>query len=223
MDRLVCMTEKGALAMGKRLGIYIFDNAEVIDWATPTGVFAVARRMDPELETFLIGDTQSPVVATAGLRVTPKYGLADNPSMDAFLIPGGLGTRAEIHNRRLIDFVRSLPEEVLLVSVCTGSWVYGVAGLLDGIRATNRKNGDPNEPMVPIDRLAKLAPKCIIDRHRVVDTGRIITGGGITSGLEVGLHILKRFGYDADFVDKVAYVMEYEKQWELTKGDLLET
>lgn len=209
--------------MGKRLGIYIFDNAEVIDWATPTGVFAVARRMDPELETFLIGDTRSPVVATAGLRVTPKYGLADNPGMDAFLIPGGLGTRAEIHNRRLIDFVRSLPEEVLLVSVCTGSWVYGVMGLLDGIRATNRKNGDPNEPIVPIDRLAKLAPKCIIDRHRVVDTGRIITGGGITSGLEVGLHILKRFGYDGGFVDKVAYIMEYEKQWEFTKGDLLET
>ncbi len=137
--------------MGKRLGIYIFDNAEVIDWATPTGVFAVARRMDPELETFLIGDTQSPVVATAGLRVTPKYGLADNPSMDAFLIPGGLGTRAEIHNKRLLDFVGSLPAEVLLVSVCTGSWVYGVAGLLDGIRATNRKNADPNEPLVPIE------------------------------------------------------------------------
>ncbi len=57
----------------------------------------------------------------------------------------------------------------------------------------------------------------------MVDTGRIITGGGITSGLEVGLHILKRFGYDSAFVDKVAYIMEYEKQWELTKADLLET
>ncbi len=209
--------------MKKRLGIYIFDNAEVIDWAAPTGVFAVARRMDPELETFLVGDTQLPVVATGGLRVIPKYGLADKPSMDAFLVPGGLGTRAEIHNRRLLDFVRSLPDETLLVSVCTGSWVYGVAGLLDGIRATNRKNADPNEPVVPIDRLAQLAPKCIIDRHRVVDTGRIITGGGISSGLEVGLDILKRFGYGSDFVDKVAHIMEYEKQWELTKTDLLET
>jgi len=208
--------------MKKRLGIYIFDNVEVIDWAGPTGVFAVARRMDPELETFLIGDTPSPVVATAGLRVMPKYGLADNPSMDAFLIPGGLGTRAELHNKRLLDFVKSLPAETLLVSVCTGSWVYGAAGLLDGIRATNRKNGDPNEPMVPIDRLAKLAPNCIIDRHRVVDSGRIITGGGITSGLEVGFHILKRFGYSSDFIDKVAYIMEYEQQWALMRNDLIE-
>ncbi len=209
--------------MKKRLGIYIFDNAEVIDWAGPTGVFAVARRMDPELETFLVGDTQLPVVATGGLRVVPKYGLADRPSMDAFLIPGGLGTRAEIHNRRLLDFVKSLPEETLLVSVCTGSWVYGVAGLLDGIRATNRKNADPSEALVPIDRLAQLAPKCVIDRHRVVDTGRIITGGGITSGIEVGFHILKRFGFASDFVDKVAHIMEYEKQWELMKSDLIET
>lgn len=209
--------------MHKRLGIYIFDNAEVIDWAGPTGVFAVAKRMDPELETFLIGDSAAPVVATAGLRVIPKYGLNDKPSMDAFLIPGGIGTRSEIHNQRLVNFVKSVPKETLLVSVCTGSWVYGVAGMLDGIRATNRKNGDPNEPIIPIDRLAQLAPKCIIDRHRVVDAGRIVTGGGITSGIEVGLHLLKRFGYDADFVNKVAHIMEYEKQWDLTKTDLIET
>ena len=208
--------------MNKRLGVYIFDNAEVIDWAGPTGVFSVAKRMDPELETFLVGDTTTPVVATAGLRVIPKYGLNDKPSMDAFLIPGGIGTRPEIHNQRLLDFVKSVPQETLLVSVCTGSWVYGVAGLLDGIKATNRKNGDPNEPIVPIDRLAQLAPKCIIDHHRVVDTGRVVTGGGITSGIEVGFHLLKRFGYDADFVDKVAYIMEYEKQWDLMKTDLIE-
>lgn len=208
--------------MKRRLGIYICDNAEVIDWAGPTGVFAVAKRMDPELETFIIADTMAPVVATAGLRVMPKYCLDDNPSMDAFLIPGGIGLRPEIHNNRLIKFVKNLPEETLLVSVCTGSWVYGVAGLLDGIKATNRKNADPSEPIIPIDRLAQLAPKCIIDRHRVVDTGRIITGGGITSGIEVGFHLLKRFGYDEDYIQKVVHIMEYEEQWKLMKDDILE-
>jgi len=209
--------------MKKRLGIYVCDYAEVIDWAGPTGVFAVAKRMDPEIETFIIADTMAPVVATAGLRVMPKYCLNDNPSMDAFLIPGGIGLRPEIHNKRLINFVKALPEETMLVSVCTGSWVYGVAGLLDGVKATNRKSQDPSEPITPIDRLAQIAPQCIIDRHRVVDTGRIVTGGGITSGIEVGFHLLKRFGYDVDFVKKVAYIMEYEKQWDLMKTDLLET
>ena len=206
--------------MGKRLGIYIFDGAEVIDWAGPLGVFAVARRMDPELAVFLVGDTQAPVTATGGLRVLPKYGLDDNPSMDAFLIPGGIGTREEIHNRRLLDFVTSADHGTILASVCTGSWVYGVAGLLDGLRATNRKNGDPSEVLLPIDRLAQLAPKCTIDRHRVVDTGRIITAGGISSGIEMGFHLLKRFGYEADFVDRVAHIMEYEKQWEMMRSDI---
>lgn len=206
--------------MKKRLGIYIFDGAEVIDWAGPTGVFAVARRMDPELDTFLVGDSLQPSVATANLRVMPKYSLDQNPAMDAFLIPGGIGTRAEMHNVRLLDFVRNLPEETMLVSVCTGSWVYATAGLLDNIAATNRKNGDPNEPMVPIDRLALLAPQCKIDRHRIVDSGRIVTGGGITSGIEMGFHLLRRFGYGSEFVDKVAYIMEYEKQWELMRYDI---
>jgi transcriptional regulator GlxA family with amidase domain len=208
--------------MKKRLGIYLFDNAEVIDWAGPTGVFAVAKRIDPELETFIIADTMSPVVATAGLRIIPKYSLNDNPSMDAFLIPGGIGARPEIHNNRLINFVKALSIEILLVSVCTGSWVYGVAGLLDGLKATNRKNGDPSEAILPIDRLAQLAPKCIIDRHRVVDTGRIITGGGITSGIEVGFHLLKRFGYNTDYIERVVHIMEYEEQWKVMKDDIIE-
>jgi len=208
--------------MKKRLGVYLCDNAEVIDWAGPTGVFAVAKRMDPELDTFIIADTMAPVVATAGLRVMPKYCLNDNPSMDAFLIPGGIGLRPEMHNQRLINFVKALPDDTILVSVCTGSWVYGVAGLLDGIHATNRKSQDPSEPIAPIDRLAQIAPKCKIDRHRVVDTGRIITGGGITSGIEVAFHLLKRFGHDAEFVKKVAHIMEYEKQLELMQTDLIE-
>jgi len=207
--------------MSKRLGIYVFDGAEVIDFTAPLGVFAVARRMDPELETFLVGDTGVSIKTTANMEVTPRYGLDDHPAMDAFLIPGGIGTRNEMHNGRLLEFVQSLPTETLLVSVCTGSWIYGKAGLLDGRKATNRKQGDPSEKLVPIDRLAEIAPSAVIDRHRVVDTGRVITGGGISSGLEMGLYLLSRFGYDGEFVDRVAYVMEYDRQWELMKADRL--
>jgi len=207
--------------MKKRLGIYIFDGAEVVDFTAPFGVFAVAQRLDPELDVFLVGDTKVPVEATAGLRVAPRYGLNDRPDMDAFLIPGGIGTRREMHNGRLLDFVRGLPEKTCLVSVCTGSWIYGAAGVLDGLRATSRKNGDPSEKLVPIDRLAKIAPKCSIDRHRIVDQGRVITAGGISSGLETGLYLLLRFGHDDAFVDSVARIMEYEQQWTLMKPDRL--
>lgn len=207
--------------MGKRLGIYVFDGAEVIDFTAPFGVFAVAQRLDPELDVFLVGDTAGSIEATAGLKVTPRYGLDDHPDMDAFLIPGGIGTRREMHNRRLLDFVRALPDRTLRVSVCTGSWIYGNAGILDGIKATSRKNGDPSEKLVPIDRLAKIAPKCSIDRHRVVDQGKVITAGGISSGLETGLYLLLRFGHDEAFVNNVARIMEYERQWDLMKADRL--
>ncbi len=144
--------------MARRLGVYIFNGAEVIDWAGPIGVFAVARRLEPELEAFLIGDSLAPVMATGNLSVNPKYSLDQHPDLDAFLIPGGIGTRAEMHNGRLLDYVKTLPAKTLLTSVCTGSWVYGMAGLLDGLAATNRKNGDPSEKLIPLDRLAQISP-----------------------------------------------------------------
>lgn len=73
---------------------------------------------------------------------------------------------------------------------------YGKAGLLDGIKATSRKNGYLSERFVPLDRLEDIAPRAVIDRHRIVDAGRRITAGGISSGLETGFHLLGRFGYD---------------------------
>src|SRR5438105_4267928 len=120
---------------GFRLGIYVFKDAEIVDFAAPYGVFSVARRFDPELDAFLIADSLRPVQTQAGFTVLPNYSFQDAPAMDAFLIPGGFGTRQELHNRRLHDYVRSLEDRTLLTSVCTGSWIYGEMGLLDGLPA----------------------------------------------------------------------------------------
>src|SRR5437763_436277 len=127
---------------GFRLGIYVFKDAEIVDFAAPYGVWSVARRYDPELDAFLIADAMRPVQAQAGFTMLPNYCFDDRPAMDAFLIPGGFGTRQEMYNRRLHEFVSWLPDECLLTSVCTGSWVYGRMGLLDGLPATNRKEPD---------------------------------------------------------------------------------
>src|SRR5918911_3995445 len=144
--------------------------------------------------------------------------------MNAFLIPGGFGTRQEMHNRRLHNFVRSLPDECLLTSVCTGSWVYARMGLLEGVPATNRKEPDRAESgpsgKVPIDRLAEIAPGCRISRSRVVDAGRILTAGGITSGMEMGFHLLRRAGYDEALIGEVARVMEYSAAYSVYQEDV---
>ena len=209
---------------GFRLGIYVFKDAEIVDFAAPHGVFSVARRFDPELEAFLIADAMRPVQTQAGFTVLPNYSFSDAPAMDAFLIPGGFGTRQEIRNGRLHEYIRSLPETTLLTSVCTGSWIYGAMGLLDGLAATNRKEPDRVEQsaagMAPIDRLAKLAPKCRISRARVVDAGRIVTAGGIASGMEMGFHLLRRAGYGEEMIADVARVMEYQKAYEIYRNDI---
>jgi transcriptional regulator GlxA family with amidase domain len=209
---------------GFRLGIYVFKDAEIVDLAAPYGVFSVARRFDPELDAFLIADALRPVQAQAGFTVLPNYSFTDAPAIDALLIPGGFGTRQEMHNRRLHDYVRSLPESCLLTSVCTGSWVYGRMGLLDGLPATNRKEPDRIEAsgfgQVPIDRLAEIAPRARISRARVVDAGRLITAGGISSGMEMGLHLLRRAGWDEATVREVARVMEYQRAFDLYARDL---
>lgn len=208
---------------GFRLGIYVFKDAEIIDYAAPHGVFSVARRFDPSLDAFLIADALRPVQTQAGFTVLPNYSFADLPALDALLIPGGFGTRQEIHNGRLHSYIRGLPDSVLLTSVCTGSWIYGRMGLLDGLPATTRKEGDSAElgttGLVPIDRLARLAPASQISRARVVDAGRLITAGGIASGMELGLHLLRRAGYSEGFIGEVARVMEYHRAYDLYRDD----
>jgi putative intracellular protease/amidase len=163
-----------ARKLGFRLGIYVFKDAEIVDYAAPAGVISVARRLDPELDTFLIAESMRPVQTQAGFTVLPNYSFADQPTMDAFLIPGGFGTRQEMNNTNLHRYIRALPPECLLTSVCTGSWIYARMGLLDGLPATNR-GARPAEalahgqdPHRPPGRDGASLP---VSRARVVDAG----------------------------------------------------
>ncbi len=97
-------------------------------------------------------------------------------------------------------------------------------GLLDSLPATNRKEPDRLEASafgkVPLARLAEIAPDCRISKARVVDAGRIITAGGISSGMEMGFHLLKRAGYDEGFIAEVARTMEYHQAYALYRQDI---
>ena len=85
---------------GFRVGVYVFKDAEVVDFAAPYGVLSVARRFDPEIDACLIWDAARPVQAQAGFTVLPNYSFQDNPAIDAFLIPGGSGTRQEMQEEQ---------------------------------------------------------------------------------------------------------------------------
>jgi len=199
---------------GFRLGIYVYQDAEVMDVSIPYGVFSVARRYAPDLGVFLVGETRAPIQAAAGFTLVPRYAVDDRPALDAFLMPGGAGARDELHNPRLHDYLRALPPHCLLAALGTGAWLYGRLGLLDGLPATSRKEPDPIEAshlgQAPLDRLAALAPASRISRARVVDAGRVLTAGGAAAGLDLGLHLLRRAGLAQDVVEDIVRVMEYQ-------------
>lgn len=209
---------------GFRVGIFVCRDAEVVDFASPYGVLSIARRLHPQLDVFLIAENLQPVQSASGFTVLPNYGFSDRPHMDAFLVPGGPGLRTAQYNANLHAFVRELPEATLLTSVCTGSWVYARMGILNGIAATNRKNPDRLERKgigkVPLEQLGEIAPTCKPSRARIVDAGRVVTAGGIASGMELGFHLLRRAGLSEDLISEVAYLMEYEKGYAAYRDDV---
>src|SRR5215471_3692334 len=128
----------------RQVGIVIYPDVEVLDFAGPYEVLSVCRldescrREEPSpFEVLLVAGSREPVRATGGLRVLPDHDLDSCPPLDLLLVPGGWGSRREVDNARLIDWIRARAAGAeLTASVCTGSFLLAKAGLLDGRRAT---------------------------------------------------------------------------------------
>jgi transcriptional regulator GlxA family with amidase domain len=207
-----------------RLGVYVFEEAEVLDFAAPYGVFSVARRLNPGLEAVVLGESRDPVTARSGFTVVPARRLEEAGILDALLLPGGPGARREMLNPRLHRFIAALPPHTLLASVCSGALILGHMGFLDGLRATSRKEPDPGSFSFArtslADVLSEVAPRARLSRARLVDCGRIITSGGAAAGLDMGLHLLRRAGHGDSFVSEVARVMDYTLGYEIYLEDV---
>src|SRR6185437_4851953 len=105
------------MAHSRTLAILVFDDVEVLDFCGPFEVFSVANRfLDPPAFTVLtVAENAGPVVTRGGLSVNPHYRLLDCPQPDVLLVPGGQGTRMEMHNPALIDWIRQVSTKVELV------------------------------------------------------------------------------------------------------------
>jgi transcriptional regulator GlxA family with amidase domain len=210
-----------------RLGVYVFEAAELLDFAGPCGVFSMAAQFNPWLEVTLIGSSLRPVRTRTGFTVLPACSLEDAGLLDAFLLPGGLGARRERLNESLHRFIAGLPERTLLATVCSGALILGQMGLLDGLAATSRREADPDDfsfsRTTPLDELARLAPRASLSTARIVDNGRIITAAGAAAGLDLGFHLLRRAGHSDAFVSEVARVMDYTLCYETYLEDLERT
>src|SRR5436190_1696285 len=118
-----------------RIGVALFEGAEELDWAGPWEVLAAWAQQFPDdgVEVFTLARTDEPVTCAKGLRVLPDRTWADAGKLDVLVYPGGRGTRRELGDEEVLDWVRGLAGGgTLMTSVCTGSLVYAAAGLLDG-------------------------------------------------------------------------------------------
>jgi transcriptional regulator GlxA family with amidase domain len=177
------------------VGILVFDDVEVLDFAGPFEVFSRARTVPgPEsrrseesapFEVFTVARTAAAVRAVGGLAVLPRDGFADAPRIDLLLVPGGWGTRALLADEEVLAWLAERAAAARLVtSVCTGALVLGKLGLLDGRRATTH--------WAALDLLAALSPAIDVERdRRWVDDG-VVTSAGVAAGIDMAFHLVAR-------------------------------
>ena len=188
----------------RRIAILVFDDAEVLDVCGPFEVFSVAGRRH-DLEPFavsLVAEGPGPVTMRNGFSVNPHHTLQDCPAPDILVVPGGVGTRREMHNTTLVDWVRAHAARAeLVLSVCTGALILGQAGLLDGLQAATHFGA--------VALLRQVAPKADVrEGVRFVDNGRVILSAGVSAGLDMSLHVVARLLGD-ELAEEAAAHMEY--------------
>lgn len=189
----------------KNVAILIFDEVEVLDFCGPFEVFSVAGRrsgLDP-FNVYTVAEKAGPVVARNGLSVNPSYTLADCPRPEVLLVPGGYGTRREMHNEALTGWIAERAKEVeLLLSVCTGALLLAKAGLLEGLSATTHHGA--------FKLLREVAPNTsVLESERVVDNGRVILSAGISAGIDMSLYAVGRL-LGEEQAEETARYMEYD-------------
>ncbi len=161
----------------QQIGLLAFPNVQQLDLTGPYEVFASW----PGARVRLVGKTLEPVISSTGLWLKPDVSFDDCSQLDVICVPGGFGINALMADEATLAFVRRQAEGARFVtSVCTGALVLGAAGLLKGKRATTH--------WASHHLLATLG--AIPVQARVVRDGRLVTGGGVTAGIDFALTLL---------------------------------
>jgi transcriptional regulator GlxA family with amidase domain len=188
--------------MSKTIGILLFGDMEELDFAGPYEVFGMfARHFDRDWQLVTVAQTREPVRGALGLRVVPDHAFDDCPPLAVLVVPGGFGTRREVDNRALIEFVQRAGRACQWVtSVCTGALVLARAGFLEGKRATTHWGA--------LDELRKEPNVQVLDGERYVQDGNVITAAGVSAGIDMALYLVGQLK-DAETARNVQKFMQY--------------
>lgn len=192
--------------MTRNVAILLFDEVEVLDFCGPFEVFGVAGLRgsgERPFSMYTVAEKAGPIKARNGLSVNPAFTIADCPQPDLLLVPGGQGTRKQIHNEALVNWVREQAGRVeLLLSVCTGALILARAGLLEGLAATTHFRA--------FDELAALAPNTTLcPEKRYVDNGKIVLSAGVSAGIDMALYVVGRL-LGEEQADETARYIQYD-------------
>jgi transcriptional regulator GlxA family with amidase domain len=193
----------------RNVAILIFDEVEVLDFCGPFEAFGVTGYKDgtEPFNVYTVAEELGPVIARNGLSINPTYTITDCPRSDILVVPGGLGTRKEMDNPVLREWIEDQAKEAeLTLSVCTGALLLAKAGLLEGLSVTTHHDS--------MELLKEVAPDATIEEEkRFVDNDRIVLSAGISAGIDASLHLVAKLLGTQQALETARY-MEYE--WEPT-------
>ncbi|HUK93759.1 MAG TPA: DJ-1/PfpI family protein [Gaiellaceae bacterium] len=187
------------------MGVALFEGAEELDWAGPWEVLAAWAEQWPDdgARVLTIAREEGPVTCAKGLRVLPEETWETAPPLDVLVYPGGRGTRRELADAAVLDWIRGLAGRgTLMTSVCTGSLVFAAAGLLDGRPATTHWGS--------LETLPTLGSEIEVrSDDRYVDTGDVITAAGVSAGIDMALHLVERL-HSTERAKEVRRYIQYD-------------
>ena len=183
-----------------QIGILVFPQVEELDFVGPWEMATMWKQVADGPDCLIVAEHAAPVVCAKGLSVNPHHSFADCPPLDVLVVPGGQGTRTEVNNRALVDFVaRQAQGCQAVLSVCTGAFLLHAAGLLAGRRATTHWGA--------LRRLAALGDVQVV-QQRFVQDGPVWTAAGVSAGIDLTLAYIAHVA-GADAAGKVQFAAEY--------------
>jgi transcriptional regulator GlxA family with amidase domain len=187
----------------RTLGVLLFPGFELLDVFGPLEVFGNAL-VRAHFDVCTVAHAPGAVASAQTVRALADHGFDDCPPLDLLLVPGGLGTRREVENPRLLEWIaRRAAAAEITMSVCTGAALLARAGVLDGRRATTNKRA--------LQWVVTQGPR--VDWVRVarwVDAGDVVTSSGVSAGIDMALHVVGRL-LDAATADQLATFLEYDR------------
>ncbi|HVT23065.1 MAG TPA: DJ-1/PfpI family protein [Rhizomicrobium sp.] len=187
-----------------RIGVVVFDDAEELDFAGPWEVFTMASNLKPNAhEVMLVAESDKPVRCAKGMRVLPDVTFENCPKLDVVLIPGGQGTRREVENKPMLDWIARVAKDCQWVtSVCTGAMLLTAAGPAKEKRVTT------HWAFVETLRGRKEAAE-VLDGVRYVRDGNVVTAAGVSAGIDMALWLTGQL-HSPEFARSVQRAMEYD-------------